>query len=321
MSESGIEKSAALLLALGEEATAAVLRYLSPLDVSRLGQAMRSLEVLPRERVRTVLHDFAREATEQTGFATDTARFLEDALARAWPPERARAMQRRMGVVGARALESLIQRDPADLAGLLEGQPAALNAAVMAQLPRDLAATTLDLLPPRMRAATLTELARRVEADVINQAELDDWLASLLPHAAQTGEETAANLLDRMSAGGSVATLAHMEAVDTVLAARLRARAVEFDDLVRTDDDSRRLFLRNISARTLLLALKGSDGRALSALSAVMSPSAALRMKDDLDTLGAIPVTDIQTAQMEATGVLRRLAAEGAIRFDEPIPA
>ena len=73
MSEAGIEKSAALLLALGEEATAAVFRYLSPLDVSRLGQAMRALEVLPRERVRTVLHEFSREAAGQTGFAADTA--------------------------------------------------------------------------------------------------------------------------------------------------------------------------------------------------------------------------------------------------------
>ena len=75
--------------------------------------------------------------------------------------------------------------------------------------------------------------------------------------------------------------------------------------------------MRPVGARTLLLALKGSDGQALAALSAVMSPSAALRMKDDLDTLGAVPVTDIQAAQHEAAAVLRALAAEGAIRFDE----
>ncbi|MBN8773053.1 MAG: flagellar motor switch protein FliG, partial [Thiobacillus sp.] len=48
MSQAGIEKSAALLLALGEDATAAVFRYLSPLEVSRLGSAMRELDVLPR---------------------------------------------------------------------------------------------------------------------------------------------------------------------------------------------------------------------------------------------------------------------------------
>ena len=317
MSEAGIEKSAALLLALGEEATAAVFRYLSPLDVSRLGQAMRALEVLPRERVRTVLHEFSREAAGQTGFAADTARFLDDALTRAWPPERAQAMQRRLGAAGAQALENLAWREPAELAGLLESQPPALMAAVMAQLPRDLAAATLDILPAAARAATLAELAHRTAPGAETLTELDDWLASLAPAVPESGEATAASLLDRMSGGAAAATLAQLDSADAGLAARLRARALEFDDLARVSEEGRRLFLRQVGARTLLLALKGSDGQALAALSAVMSPSAALRMKDDLDTLGAVPVTDIQTAQHEAAAVLRALAAEGAIRFDE----
>jgi flagellar motor switch protein FliG len=55
----------------------------------------------------------------------------------------------------------------------------------------------------------------------------------------------------------------------------------------------------------------------LDALTAVMSPTAAQRMRDDLDTLGMVPVTAIQDAQDEAGATLRRLAAEGAILFPE----
>jgi flagellar motor switch protein FliG len=40
-------------------------------------------------------------------------------------------------------------------------------------------------------------------------------------------------------------------------------------------------------------------------------------MRDDLDTLGALPVTAIQAAQEDAGATLRRLAAEGAISFPE----
>ncbi|MCA1926739.1 MAG: flagellar motor switch protein FliG, partial [Thiobacillus sp.] len=124
------------------------------------------------------------------------------------------------------------------------------------------------------------------------------------------------SLLERMSGGAAAAALAQLDSADAALAARLRARALEFDDLARAGEADRRLFLRHVSARTLLLALKGSDGRALAALAAAMSPSAALRMKDDLDTLGAVPVAEIQAAQSEAASLLRRLVAEGAIRFD-----
>ncbi|KAB2318757.1 flagellar motor switch protein FliG [Betaproteobacteria bacterium SCN1] len=318
MSETGVDKSAALLLALGEEASAAVLRYLSPLDVSRLGMAMRALDVLPRERVRAVLRDYAAEAAEQTGFAADTGRFLDEALKRAWPPERARAMLRRLGASSARALDALGERTPAEIAGLLDGQPSYLVAAVMAHLPRDVAAATLDLLPAGLRADTLRDLAQRESPTADMLHELDDWLAErAATEPEDAGEATVANLLDRMSEGAAAAALAQLDRDAAGLAARLRARVLEFDDLARATEDGRRTFLRNVGARALLHALKGSDGRVYDALAAVMSPAAALRMKDDLDTLGAVPVAEIQAAQHEAAQLLRRLAAEGAVRFEE----
>ena len=104
---------------------------------------------------------------------------------------------------------------------------------------------------------------------------------------------------------------------DAELAARLRVRQLAFEDLARLPEDGRKTFLRNIGARTLLHALKGSDGRVLDALTAVMSPTAVQRMRDELDTLGPLPVTAIQAAQEDAGASLRRLAAEGAIPFPE----
>lgn len=317
MSQAGIEKAAVLLLALGEEATAAVLRYLSPLEVSRLGSAMRELTVLPRERVRAVLHDYAAEAAEQTGFAADTGRFLDETLKQAFRPERAQALLQRLGTAGAQALDKLAWREPAEIAGLLEPQPPPLIAAVLAQLPRDIAAEVLDVLPARTRADTLLELAHSDTPSPDMVRELDDWLNSLDSATPQQGEAAVASLLGQMNAGSAAAALNQLDHDDADLAARLRVRNLAFEDLARLPETSRKTFLRNIGARTLLHALKGSDGRVLDALAAVMSPTAAQRMRDDLDTLGALPVTTIQAAQEEAGASLRRLAAEGAIVFPE----
>lgn len=317
MSQAGIEKSAALLLALGEEATAAVLRYLSPLEVSRLGSAMRELEVLPRERVRAILRDYAAEAAEQTGFAADTGRFLDETLKLALSPERARAILQQLGAAGAQALGRLAWREPAALAGLLEDQPPQLIAVVLAQLPRDVAAAVLDVLPGKTRADTLLSLALSEPPGPDMLRDLDDWLASLEGEAAPQGEAAVASLLGQMSEGSAAAVLSRLDQQDAGLAARLRVRNLEFEDLARLPEASRKTFLRNIGARILLHALKGSDGRVLDALTAVMSPTAAQRMRDDLDTLGALPVAAIQQAQDEAGATLRRLAAEGAILFPE----
>lgn len=317
MSQAGVEKAAALLLALGEEATAAVFRYLSPRDVARLGSAMRDLGVLPRERVRAVLREYAAEAAEQTGFAADTGRFLDEAIRRALSPERAQALLLQLGASVPKMLEKLAWRPPAEIAGLLEPQPPALIAAVISQLPRDVGAEVLEILPARTRADTLLELAHSdgPSAEMLN--DLDDWLASLDGSAAPQGEAAVATLLGQMSEGSAVATLSQLDHEDAGLAARLRARTLVFEDLARLPEASRRAFLRHVGARTLLHALKGSDGGVLEALAAVMSPTAAKRMRDDLDTLGALPVTAIQAAQEEAAATLRRLASEGAIEYPE----
>ena len=317
MSQAGIDKSAALLLALGEEATAAVFRYLSPLEVSRLGSAMRGLEVLPRERVRAILHDYAAEAAEQTGFAADTGRFLDQTLKLALSPERAQVMLQRLGAAGAQAVEKLAWREPAEIAGLLETQPPQLIAAVILQLPRDVAAAVLDVLPGTTRSDTLLSLAHSDAPSPDMLRDLDDWVASLEPAAQPRGEAAVASLLGQMSEGSAAAALVQLDQNDADLAARLRVRNLAFEDLARLPEASRKTFLRNIGARTLLHALKGSDGQVLDALTAVMSPTAAKRMRDDLDILGALPVTAIQAAQDDAGATLRRLAAEGAILFPE----
>jgi flagellar motor switch protein FliG len=317
MSQAGIEKSAALLLALGEETTAAVFRYLSPLEVSRLGQAMRELGVLPRERVRAILRDYVTEAAEQTGFAADTGRFLDETLKQAFRPERAQALLQRLGAPEMQALEQLAWREPAAIAGLLDAQPPQLIAAVVAQLPRDVAAAVLELLPAETRADTLLSLAHSDAPSPDMLRELDDWLASLESAERPQGEAAVASLLGQMSEGSAAAALSQLDRNDAGLAARLRVRNVAFEDLARLPEAGRKTFLRNIGARTLLHALKGGEGPILDALTAVMSATAAQRMRDELDTLGALPVTAIQAAQEECGATLRRLAAEGAILFPE----
>lgn len=317
MSQAGIEKSAILLLALGEQATAAVFRYLSPLEVSRLGSAMRELEVVPRERVRGILQDYAAEAAEQTGFAADTDRFLDETLKLAWSPERAQTMLMRLGASGTRMIETLAWREPAALAGLLETQPPQLIAVVLAQLPRDVGAAVLDVLPAVTRADTLLCLAQSEPPHPDMLRELDDWLAGLDGDDTRQGEAAVVNLLGQMNEGSAAAALTRLDRDDADLAARLRVRNLTFEDLPRLSEAGRKTFLRNIGARTLLHALKGSDGRVLESLAAVMSPTAAQRMRDDLDTLGALPVADIQAAQDAAGTTLRHLAAEGAIMVPE----
>ena len=317
MSQSGMEKCAVLLLALGEDATAAVFRYLSPLEVSQLGAAMREIRVLPRERVREVLQAWREESVLQTGFATDSERFLDDALARALGPDRAQAIMRRLGGRTAESLKQLAWKEPAEVVALLQTEPPQLVAVVLSQLPRDGAAAVLELLPEKLRSETVLSMAHADGPAPEVLHDIEAWVAQRLSADDSTSvvanETTAARMLAGMSRGSAEAVLHAVDQQDAPLAARLRAHHLNFDDLLRVPLAERKIFLRNISARTLLHALKGANRNMLNCVGETMSKTAAQRLSDDLDTLGGLPVADIQTAQDEAAAILQRLAAEGAL--------
>ena len=322
MSQSGLDKCATLLLALGEEASAAVFRYLSPLEVSQLGAAMRAMRVLPRERVQEVLLACQQESALQTGFATDSERFLDDTLARALGPERAQAVMRSLGGRAAESLQQLAWKEPAEIVTLLETEPPQLVAIVLSQLPRDSAAAVLELLPEMLRGETVLCMANAdlPAPDVMRDIEV--WVAERLeavgaPPDHETHEAATGRVLAGMSRGSAEAVLHAVDQHDAPLAARLRAHTLSFEDLVRVPLAGRKIFLRQIPARTLLHALKGADRKVLACLTEVMSDAAAQRMRDELDTLGVLPVSDIQSAQEEAALLLQGLAADGAVSLPE----
>lgn len=321
MSRQGVEKAAVLLLALGEEATAQVFRYLSALEVSQLGAAMRELSVLPRERVEAVLQTYLDEAGRQTGFATDSGRFLEDALERALGPERAEWVMRRLGAKTAASLKRLAWREPAEVVALLETEPPQLVAIVLSQLPRDSAAAVLELLPEALRGETILAMAQAEMPPQDVLSDIEAWVAERLdatgPSHPDGGEAAAARVLASMNRGSAEAVLDAVDRMDAPLAARLRAHALAFEDLARLPVASRKTFLRNVSARILLHALKGADPKTVSSITQAMSPTAAQRLIDELETLGGLPVADIVAAQDEAAAVLQRLAAEGAVSLAE----
>lgn len=321
MSQAGLERCATLLLALGEEASAAVFRYLSPLEVSQLGAAMRAMRVLPRERVQEVLLACQQEAALQTGFATDSERFLDDALSRAWGPARAQAVMRSLGGRTAESLQQLAWKEPAEVAALLESEPPQLIAVVISQLPRDSASAVLELLPATLRGETVLSMAQAELPAPDVMRDIEAWVAERLDDSSvpdhETHEAATGRVLAGMSRGSADAVLNALDRQDAPLAARLRAHTLSFEDLARVPAVGRKIFLRQVPARTLLHALKGADRTLLNCLTEVMSEAAAQRMRDDLDTLGALPVSMIQTAQEEAALLLQRLAAEGAVSLPE----
>lgn len=316
MNRTGLEKSAVLLLALGEEAAAQVFRYLSPFEVAELGRAMREMGMLSRERVESVIEDYESEVETQTGIGAGADEFLDAALTRALGDERGRQLLERIAGGGSN-VQQLAWKEPAEVAAMLKDEHPQLIAAVLAQLDRPQAAAVLEWLPETQRKDVLTRLAEWQGAPAESMRELEDWLAHRLQgdKAGKEGAGLAADLLSRLSPAARVEVESGLMENSPQLLEQLRAQRLELEDLTALNGESRTRFFKAMPAQTLLLALKGADPDLVENLLEQMPEAAARRLRDDLEALGAAKLSDIQYAQTETVSLLRKMAASGEIEL------
>jgi flagellar motor switch protein FliG len=322
VSQAGIERSAILLMTVGEDAAGQVLRYLSPTEVTQLAETMRRLGGQSRDRVSAVLDEFQREAEQQTGYGMAPEVFLGEALSHALGQEKAAALMNRLEGEGA-PLKQLAWMSPEEISHLVGSEPAPVVATVLAHLERDLAAEVLMLLSPPQRDEALFALSNWQGVDPGALRELSAWLASRVEKEYRApdkpGEALAASLLSRMPREAARVVKTSLADRDPELAARLAAATLSFQDLSYLDGPSRTQLFKAAPARMLLLALKGADPGLIEALAQRMGPTAAQRLKDDLDALGAIRVDEIDAAQEEVTRVMRELAGQGKLKLEAAV--
>lgn len=318
MKRAGLEKAAALLLTLGEDAAAQVFRYLSPYEVGELGRAMREVGALPRERVEALIDEYEAAASRQTGIGADADQFLDAALTRALGDERARTLLSRITGAGS-SVQQLAYSEPAEVAALLRDEHPQLAAAVLAQLDRPHAAATLEWLPEAQREEVVRRLAEWQGAPAEAMREMEEWLARQMKPAqqAQEGSSLAADLLARISPAAREEIESGLAQSSPELLDQLKAQQLVLDDIARLTGESRTRFFKAVPGHALLLALKGADPDMVEELLGRMPDTAARRLRDDLESLGAAKVTDIESAQFETVRLLREMAGQGQLELEK----
>lgn len=317
MNRAGLEKSAVLLLALGEEAAAQVFRYMSPFEVGELGKTMREMGGLQREHVATVIDEYEEAASRQSGIGAGADEFLDAALTRALGDEQARMMMSRIAG-GSDKIQELAWKEPAEVAAMLKDEHPQLAAAVISQIDRAQAAAILEWLPELQRQEVVRRIAEWRGAPVEALREVDEWVGRRLKGEeaeSKEGAELVSDLLSRMSPAAREEVESNLSASSPELFEQLKAHQLGMGDLARLSGESRTRFFKAVPGNTLLLALKGADPDLVDDLLTHMPDTAARRLKDDLEILGACKLVDIEIAQTETVRLLREMATNGELNL------
>ena len=319
MSEDGVQKSAILLMALGEEEAAEVFKHLSPKEVQKLGHAMAALDSVNRVQVERVMHDFMFQAGEKAGLA-DSDEYIRSVLTKALGSDKAANLIERILHGGdTSGIEGLKWMDAASVAELIKNEHPQIIATILVHLERDQASEILSLFTERLRNDVVLRIATLDGIQPSALKELNDVLTKLLSGAnnlkksVMGGVRAAAEILNYVGTANETAIIASVRDYDPELAQKIQDEMFVFENLLDIDDRSIQLLLREVQSESLIIALKGTSEELREKIFKNMSQRAAEMLRDDLEAKGPVRISEVEAEQKEILKIVRKLADEGQI--------
>ncbi len=319
MSEDGVLKSAILLMSIGEEEAAEVLKYLGPKEVQKIGMAMAGLENISREQIQVSLHDFRTEAEERTTLGVGSDSYIRSILTKALGDKATNLIDRILQGGDTSGIESLKWMDSASVAEMIKNEHPQIIATILVHLDYDQASEILAMFTERLRNDVMLRIATLDGVQPHALRELNDVLTKLLSGSDNIkkskvgGVKAAAEILNFMGGAAESAIIGNIKEFDEELAQRIQDEMFVFEDIGKIDDRGIQLLLREIQSESLIVALKGATPEMREKIFKNMSQRAAEMLRDDLEAKGPVRLSEVEGEQKEILKIVRRLADEGQI--------
>jgi flagellar motor switch protein FliG len=219
-------------------------------------------------------------------------------------------------------LERLCSADPVSLASVLENEHPQLVAAIASQLPTPQAAALLQELPPEVRVGvverlgSMTEVPQRLIDEIASvlSAELPDRQESLLNI---DGLKQSAALVRKLGKDVGEEVLSQLDSGNAELAALIRRSMYTFEELGDLDPKGMRALLEAVPVERLTLALKTASDKVKRTVFDSMSRRASDRIREDMEIMGSVRLSDVEAAQAEIVETALKLDADGAISLTQ----
>jgi len=310
---SGVEKAAAFLSLIGEEAATAIFKHLDPIDLARVIPMMAKVKI-PPELADVVLKDFC-DKTSSVMRGVDEE-YIKDVLVKAFGQESAKKLIDKIDS-GASAFDVLRWLDTGAIANMLSREHPQTIAIILAHLEPTQAAEVMAKLPENLKIDVSLRIASldQISPTILN--DLEDVLQSQLQSYTRGkkigGIRTVSEILNQMDRASEDLILKNIEEKDQILADEIRKLMFTFDDLIMIEDKGIQMVLKEITTDDLSLALKMAADELKAKIFKNMSQRAVQILKEEIEAKGAVKVSDVEKAQMNIVRVARRLEEEGKI--------
>ncbi|HBF07116.1 MAG TPA: flagellar motor switch protein FliG [Gammaproteobacteria bacterium] len=316
-----VDKAAVLLLSLGEEDAAEILKHLGPKEVQRIGSAMTQLKNVTRDQVENVLNTFFEHVQTQTSLGIGSDAYIRNMLVQALGEEKAGSLADRILMGGnTSGLDTLKWMNGRAISDLIRFEHPQIQAIVIAYLDPDQAAEVLSNLDERVRLDIILRIASIESVQPQALQELNNILEKQFASSANSsatahlgGIKCTADIMNFLDTATESQLIESLREVDEDLAQEIQDLMFVFENLSEVDDRGIQALMREISSDVLILALKGADEAVKEKIFGNMSSRAADLLRDDLESKGPVKVSEVEAAQKEILSIARRMSDAGEI--------
>jgi flagellar motor switch protein FliG len=316
----GTQRAAVLMLLLGEQQAAEIIRYLNPKEVQALGGAMVSVADLSQEAVNIVLDDFVVTLKKQTSLGLGTGDYVEKVLKRALGDDKAASvLSRIMPGQGSKGLEILKWMDARSIADMIHGEHPQVIAIILSVLEYDVAADVMSYLPPEGRSEILQRVASLETVQPSAMEELENIMKkqfasnSSAKSSSFGGIKAAAKIMNFVKVDLESKIMGGLSQLDPDLMQKIQDNMFTFENLSGVDNRGIQTLMRNVESDLLMTALKGAPEYVKEKFFDNMSARARVMFIDEMEAKGPLRLADVEEAQKQVIRIARKLSDSGEL--------
>ena len=318
----GPKKAAILLLALGEDAAADVMKNLEESEIQQVGYYMSRFTDVAPEELDMVLEEFYRNSimSDDGVSISSSPDFVKNTLTKALGADKAKELGENLRV----------GEDDVGLDALRYAEPIMISNYIRTEHPQTIALILSYLKNVEQASNVLRELPESLQADVLYRmamiesippgvvSEMNEVLTEEMKTAgsiatAVGGIEPVAEIINAVDKATETRILASIEETNPDLAEQIRELMFTFEDMALIDSKQMQIVMKDVDQADMVLALKTASDAVKDLIFSSMSTRAAEMVRDDLENLGPAKITDVEAAQQKIIKVVKRLEEEGTI--------
>lgn len=312
------QKTAIIMMVLGEEEAANVIGHLPPREVQHLGAAMVSVANVSQGAVDMVLDEFVVTMKQQTNLSMGTSDYVQRVFNKALGEDKASSVLNR--IIPTRAsngLDILNWMDARSIAEMIRGEHPQIISIIVSFLEHEVAADVLHYLPEDLRADIIMRVAQLETIQPEALEELETIMQkqftsnSAVKSSNVGGVNQAAKIMNFTKSDMETQIMGNLMERDEDLTGRIQDNMFVFDNLSGVDARSIQVLIRNIETDLLMVALKGADDLVKDTFLDNMSKRAGILFLDDMEAKGPMRISEVEEAQKDILRTARRLSDAG----------